>query len=157
MLPLLHGGCGAALSRQCLAGCYSCRKSPNGTLGRCLYDYHHNRRNLLSPPYPAIIQAVFERANSDGHELRGAAHTRVRVTAADGSRSESPNLEFARCFLRLANLPNFALDRLSHDEANLWRQAGRILFALDAWIAESHKKGHAVVTLATVRIQRLTL
>jgi hypothetical protein len=59
--------------------------------------------------------------------------------------------------LRLANLRNFALDRLSHDEANLWRQAGRILFALDAWIAESHKKGHAVVTLATVRIQRLTL
>jgi hypothetical protein len=25
------------------------------------------------------------------------------------------------------------------------------------WIAESHKKGHAVVTLAIVQIQRLTL
>jgi len=34
--------------------------------------------------------------------------------------------------LRLANLPNFALDRLSRYEATLWRQAGRILFALDA-------------------------
>ena len=41
-------------------------------------------------------------------------------------------VEFARCFLRLANLPNFALDRLSRYEATLWRQAGRILFALDA-------------------------
>jgi hypothetical protein len=32
----------------------------------------------------------------------------------------------------LANLPNFALDRLSRYEAALWRQVGRILFALDA-------------------------
>ena len=31
--------------------------------------------------------------------------------------------KFARCFLRLANLPNFALDRLSRYEATLWRQA----------------------------------
>jgi hypothetical protein len=31
-----------------------------------------------------------------------------------------------------ANLPNFALDRLSRYEATLWRQLGRILFALDA-------------------------
>jgi len=29
-------------------------------------------------------------------------------------------------------LPNFALDRLSRYEATLWRQVGRILFALDA-------------------------
>ncbi len=41
-------------------------------------------------------------------------------------------VEFARCFLRLANLPNFALDRLSRYESALWRQAGQILFALDA-------------------------
>ena len=41
-------------------------------------------------------------------------------------------IELARCFLRLANLPNFALDRLSRYEATLWRQAGRILYALDA-------------------------
>jgi len=40
-------------------------------------------------------------------------------------------VEFARCFLRLANLPNFALDRLSRYEANLWRQAGRIVYALE--------------------------
>jgi len=43
-----------------------------------------------------------------------------------------PPVELARCFLRLANLPNFALDRLSRYEATLWRQAGRILYALDA-------------------------
>jgi hypothetical protein len=43
-----------------------------------------------------------------------------------------PCVELARCFLRLANLPNFALDRLSRYEATLWRQTGQILFALDA-------------------------
>jgi hypothetical protein len=43
-----------------------------------------------------------------------------------------PVIELARCFLRLANLPNLALDRLSRYEAILWRQAGQILSALDA-------------------------
>ena len=46
-------------------------------------------------------------------------------------KADAPAVEFARCFLRLANLPNFALDRLSRYEANLWRQAGRILYALE--------------------------
>jgi hypothetical protein len=46
--------------------------------------------------------------------------------------SISNPVELARCFLRLANLPNFALDRLSRYEATLWRQASRILYALDA-------------------------
>jgi hypothetical protein len=34
--------------------------------------------------------------------------------------------------LRLAHLPSCALDRLSRYEATLWRQAGQILFALNA-------------------------
>ncbi len=42
------------------------------------------------------------------------------------------NVEFARCFLRLANLPDYALDRLSRYEAILWRQVRQILIALDA-------------------------
>ena len=48
------------------------------------------------------------------------------------SRTVHPNAEFARCFLRLANLPNYALDRLSRYEATLWRQVRQILIALDA-------------------------
>jgi len=32
----------------------------------------------------------------------------------------------------MANLPSYPLDRLSRYEATLWRQAGQILFALDA-------------------------
>jgi hypothetical protein len=47
-------------------------------------------------------------------------------------KADYETVEFARCFLRLANLSNFALDRLSRYEAMLCRQASRILFALDA-------------------------
>jgi hypothetical protein len=45
-------------------------------------------------------------------------------------KSINPTTEFARCFLLLASLPNYALDRLSRYEATLWRQAAQILFAL---------------------------
>jgi hypothetical protein len=56
------------------------------------------------------------------HELfRG----RYRETKTD------PTTAFARSFLRLADMPNFALDRLSRYEATLWRQAGRIIYALE--------------------------
>jgi hypothetical protein len=40
-------------------------------------------------------------------------------------------LRLACCFLHFANLPNFALDRLSCYQTTLWRQAGRILWALE--------------------------
>ena len=43
-----------------------------------------------------------------------------------------PATDLARCFLRLANLSSYPLDRLSRYEAILWRQAGQIPFALDA-------------------------
>jgi hypothetical protein len=43
-----------------------------------------------------------------------------------------PTATYARCFLRLSSLPNFALDRLSRYEVTLWRQVDRILVALDA-------------------------
>jgi hypothetical protein len=54
-----------------------------------------------------------------------------RLDKTGGIKSDGPAVEFARCFLRLANLPNFALDRLRRYEATLWRQVGRILFVLD--------------------------
>ena len=72
-----------------------------------------------------IIDAVFGRADLGNYDPR--AEDRVHTT---GTKSDDPKIEFARCFLRLANLRNFALDRLSRYEATLWRQVGRILFAL---------------------------
>jgi hypothetical protein len=65
-------------------------------------------------------------------DSRDVIHTLFRRTEPDPKMKGHKTVEFARCFLRLANLPNFTLDRLSRYEATLWRQASRILFALDA-------------------------
>ena len=46
-------------------------------------------------------------------------------------KADAPTVQFARCFLRLTNLPNFAVDRLSRYEATLWRQVARTLYALE--------------------------
>jgi hypothetical protein len=63
--------------------------------------------------------------------LYGVSHTTVRTVSDSALKADASVVEFARCFLRLANLPNFALDRLSRYEATLWRQAGRLLYALE--------------------------
>ncbi|MGN6750759.1 MAG: hypothetical protein ACTHJS_19455 [Xanthobacteraceae bacterium] len=65
-------------------------------------------------------------------DSRDVIDTLFRRAERDSKMKTDETVEFARCFLRLANLPNFALDRLSRYEATLWRQAGRILLALDA-------------------------
>jgi hypothetical protein len=65
-------------------------------------------------------------------DSRDVIHTLLRRADSDRNAKADNTVEFARCFLRLANLPNFALDRLSRYEATLWRQAGRVLIALDA-------------------------
>jgi hypothetical protein len=72
-----------------------------------------------------------------------ASHTVIHSLVGQGATLAVPEpnpigpavdstVELTRCFLRLANLPNFALDRLSCYEATLWRQARQILLALDA-------------------------
>ena len=46
--------------------------------------------------------------------------------------SANPSHHLAQCFLRLAALPSYPLDRLSRYEHTLWRQVAQILFALQA-------------------------
>jgi hypothetical protein len=98
----------------------------------------------LLPASRDVAYALFRRAESIINNREPASHRIANTTEA--MRSSEPNptgpaidpaLDLARCFLRLANLPNFALDRLSRYEATLWRQAGRIL---RLWIAANHKK-----------------
>ena len=81
-----------------------------------------------------IVYALLGQAERIGLEGSISSGTEVPPGRAQttGSPVEGSATELARCFLRLANLPNFALDRLSRYEATLWRQAGQILFALDA-------------------------
>jgi hypothetical protein len=46
--------------------------------------------------------------------------------------SSGSKRDIADCFLRLADLPTFALDRLSRYEYMLWRQARQIVFTLES-------------------------
>jgi hypothetical protein len=95
-------------------------------------------KQAVHPASREVVYALFERADSVSFDRDPQSHgvtngTEVvpsSVPEAVGSAVD-PTAEFARCFLRLANLPNYALDRLSRYEATLWRQAGQILFALD--------------------------
>jgi len=83
----------------------------------------------LQPAARELIYATFGRTESVGFDrapgAQGSELTSAKLTCA-------PTAEMARCFLRLANLPNFALDRLSRYEVTLWRQVDQILIALDA-------------------------
>jgi hypothetical protein len=97
-----------------------------------LRDYRQAR---LLPDSRSVIHPVFGRPDATGREPQPLLHNRINNVEAvpvSGRESDDPVIEFARCFLRLANLPNFALDRLSRHETAHWRQAGQILFALGA-------------------------
>ena len=90
----------------------------------------------VNPASREVAHALFARADTVSFDL--TSHGMTNGTDAVGnSRAKSiepavdPTADLARCFLRLANLPNFALDRLRY-EAILWRQVAQILFALDA-------------------------
>ena len=92
------------------------------------------KSHQMSPPSREIVYAVFN-ANSDRQAAsHGVANTTEMSPAsrlASTQTQVAPDVELARCFLRLCNLPNYALDRLGRYEATLWRQVGQILFALD--------------------------
>jgi hypothetical protein len=82
-----------------------------------------------------IVYAMFVRTDAvdaDRDRASPGITTGTGSAPSSGPQPVDPAVDLARCFLRLANLPNFALDRLSRYEALLWRQVSQILFALDA-------------------------
>jgi hypothetical protein len=73
-----------------------------------------------------VVRALFgPRASVGSPDSLSACGVKVEA-------SVDPAAELTGCYLRVANLPNFALDRLSRYEATLWRQVGQVLFILDA-------------------------
>jgi hypothetical protein len=64
------------------------------------------------------------------HRKAGRMKLKMYATPMRKSRKTGA-IELTRCFLRLTNLPNCALDRLSRYEATIWRQARQIIFALE--------------------------
>jgi hypothetical protein len=94
-----------------------------------LRDYRQNHQ--LLPGSRDVIHALFPPADSIRRAASHHAVTNLETVPSSVRKVEATPVEFAHCFLRLANLPNFALDRLSRYEATLWRQAKQILCALE--------------------------
>ncbi len=97
-----------------------------------LHEFRQARQ--IRPNSRKIVYAMFARAEPIEVDLdRGTLGmtTGTEPVPSSGQEAVDPTADLARCFLRLANLPNFALDRLSRYEAILWRQVSQILFALD--------------------------
>ena len=66
----------------------------------------------------------------------------ARITSPENEEpAADPSRHLAQCFLRLANLPTYPLDRLSRYEYALWRQVAQILFAPTISTAASRRRG----------------
>ena len=89
-------------------------------------------RQLHQASREVDVYAMFGRADLVSFDRDPASLDAAEAVPNFGPKPVDPAADLARCFLRLANLPNYALDRVSRYEATLWRQAGQILFALDA-------------------------
>jgi hypothetical protein len=97
-----------------------------------LLEFRQRRRTQSTPR--EIVYATFGQVAAADAPPDRASHNVLDETEAGASTAPKfidPATAIARCFLRLANLQSFPLDRLSRYEVTLWRQVGQILFALD--------------------------
>jgi len=65
-------------------------------------------------------------------------------TEEENALSSESNKELANCFLCLADLPSYALDRLSRYEHMLWRQARQIVFTLESLCCRNPQPRRAI-------------
>jgi hypothetical protein len=82
-----------------------------------------------------IVYATFVQSGQMGADDNGTAdcdQNGLRKIASLSAAIAGPAGNLTSCFLRLANLSSYPLDRLSRYEATLWRQAAQTLFALHA-------------------------
>jgi hypothetical protein len=77
-----------------------------------------------------VVRALF-RPSHRGEGSTSRDNSTELLAAPTAERAADPAFHLARCFLQLADLPNYALDRLSRYEYAVWRQIAQILFALD--------------------------
>jgi hypothetical protein len=108
------------------------RRATTMETGLLQIQAEHLRDYRLAQQLPSrqdVTHAVLGQCASIGHD---GSTVDIKTVPTSDVPPAVPIIELARCFLRLANLPNFALDRLSQYEAALWRQARQILFALEA-------------------------
>jgi hypothetical protein len=97
-----------------------------GLFESVIEDSHKRKQHQLSRENLGELANLAERRRL----LLEAAN---ESAAAEGNEpSSNSKTDIADCFLRLADLPTFALDRLSRYEHMLWRQARQIVFTLES-------------------------
>ncbi len=114
-----------------------------------LRDYRQARQLLRDSR--DVMHAVFGRPAAPGQHPQPILDSRINnVEAVPRSERESDGsvIEFARCFLRLANLPNFALDRLSDMKPSFGARQAKSYLRLMRWTAVSHKTETAIAVSA---------
>jgi hypothetical protein len=77
-----------------------------------------------------VVYALFGRSSAQIEDHSGSTNDSETAREAPPNALTSSSVDVARS-LGLANLPNFALDRLGRYETALSRQVVQILFALD--------------------------
>jgi hypothetical protein len=91
---------------------------------------HSASRDLVYSILGNAASVSFERESVSRGSAKG-----TKAESGTGSKPLEPTVDsaakLARCFLRVANLPNNVFDRHSRYEVALWRQVGQLLFALD--------------------------
>ena len=91
----------------------------------------------IAPASRQIVYALFGQPTPQHHQESASSSVTAEPQTIEcndtrpAGLTANPSVNLARCYLRLANLPTFAVDRLSRYEATLWRQVAQTLFALD--------------------------
>jgi hypothetical protein len=84
-----------------------------------------SRQNVIDGMYRNAVTAEEDMRHNEDQP------TDTPTTGSKSSVETDDNFDdLTRSFVRLTNLPNYPLDRLSRYEATLWRQACQILFTL---------------------------
>jgi hypothetical protein len=95
--------------------------------GRQLLKFR--RRRESHQQRQKMIDSIYRNAVADQVDVgKGENEHEVGLASTKGSVDQFDRLTCA--FVRLSNLPSYALDRLSRYEVTLWRQASQILFTL---------------------------
>jgi hypothetical protein len=90
-------------------------------------SFRRRRNNLPAAPF-SDQQSRPDNADSSPQSSARTVFSELRNDQPVGGDSSDV---LALCFLRLANLPSFALDRLNRYEATIWRQAAHVMLTLD--------------------------
>ena len=94
--------------------------------GEILLTFRSTRQRMLA----ARGAETFSRFGKTDHEFRQETLANDAVEVDCRGAAAIPSRDIALSYLRLANLDNELIDRLSRYEATLWRQVVQTLFAL---------------------------